>query len=102
MPPLPLDAIGAAAVVNDGTSETVFGELVGDLVNARARVEAMLEHFGQTGAIAALYRHIGADLEVTPVQARAALATVGRTPICACWRRPGPAAVPANKIVAPA
>ena len=45
----------ALAVVNDGTSETVFGELVGDLVNARARVEAMLEHFGNvTGAIAAL------------------------------------------------
>ena len=36
----------ALAVVNDGTSETVFGELVGDLVNARARVEAMLEHLG--------------------------------------------------------
>lgn len=68
----------ALAVVNDGTSETVFGELVGDLVNARARVEAMLEHFGNvTGAIAALYRHIGADPEVTPAQARAALASGG-------------------------
>ena len=68
----------ALAVVNDGTSETVFGELVGDLVNARARVEAMLEHFGNvTGAIAALYRHIGADPAVGPAQLRAALAAGG-------------------------
>ncbi|MGB1007998.1 MAG: UvrD-helicase domain-containing protein, partial [Thalassobaculaceae bacterium] len=74
------DALLAAAlaVVNDGTSETVFAELIGDLVNARARVDAMLAGYGDVaGAVDALYRHIGADPAVGPAQLRAALAAGG-------------------------
>ena len=68
----------ALAVVNDGTSETVFDELVGDLVNARGRVETMLDHFGDVGgAVGALYRHLGANPEESPDEVRAALAAGG-------------------------
>ena len=57
----------ALAVINDGTSEGTFSDLIRDLIGARDKFEAMITGYGgPAAAAAAIYRRLGADPSITP------------------------------------
>ena len=55
----------ALAVINEGTSETTFNDLIADLVMARAKFEEMVSCYGGVKAVVeAIYRRLQADPKI--------------------------------------